>query len=84
MTATGADGYQWRFEGVAIPEATNSSFTLTMVQPADAGSYTVVVSNAFGTATSPSAVLTVVAPLTVATFAGTQGAAGAVDETGLR
>ena len=37
--------YQWSFDGTVISGATNSSYTVTNVQPADAGTYAVVVSN---------------------------------------
>jgi len=56
--------YQWRFNGANISGATASSYTRANVQPADAGSYTVVVSNSAGSATSASAILTVYVPLT--------------------
>lgn len=63
VTATGtALSYQWRKGGVAIPGATGSSFTINSVQFADAGSYTVLVSNALSTATSAAAVLKVLVP----------------------
>ncbi len=52
-------GYQWRFEGTDIPGATDTFFTITNVQPSDAGNYDVIVSNSCGTATSSKAVLTV-------------------------
>jgi hypothetical protein len=61
--------YQWRFDGHAIANATNSTLTLSPVTAAEAGSYSVVVSNSLGTVTSSNAVLTVptgVAPPTVA------------------
>lgn len=51
--------YQWRFNAVAIPGATNAGFSLTSARPGDAGAYSVVVSNAAGTATSLVASLTV-------------------------
>jgi hypothetical protein len=51
--------FQWRFNGTGIPGATNSSLTLTNVSGADAGSYSVVASNSFGSASSSNAVLTV-------------------------
>src|ERR1044071_1377772 len=56
MTAT----YQWTFSGTNLPGATNTSLALTNVQPVQAGTYTVVASNAtFGAITSsPPAVLT--------------------------
>jgi dienelactone hydrolase len=51
--------YQWRFNGTDLPTATNSTFTLTNVQPTDAGSYTVVVADGITTLTSQAATLTV-------------------------
>jgi glucose/arabinose dehydrogenase len=53
-------GYQWQRNGVPIPGATAASYTLDPVAPADDGaSFRCVVSNAFGTATSNAATLTV-------------------------
>lgn len=62
VTATGDPPltYQWRFNRVAIPGATSPTLTLDPVQASHAGSYTVVVSNAHGSATSQPAILTVV------------------------
>ena len=40
--------YQWRFNDVEIPGATNPSLTLTNVQLSDEGTYSVVLSNVFG------------------------------------
>ena len=57
---TGPLSFQWKFNGTNLVGDTNASLTLTSVQPANAGSYTVVVTNLLGTATSSSAVLTVV------------------------
>lgn len=51
--------YQWRFAGNEILGATNSSFTRSNAQPADAGNYTVVVTNYAGSVTSVIAALTV-------------------------
>ena len=53
--------YQWKFNGTDLAGATASSLTVTNVQPANAGPYTVVVSNAGGTITSAAATLTVTA-----------------------
>lgn len=52
VTATGTAplSYQWSFNASAISGATNSSLSITNVHPANAGSYSVVVANAFGTA----------------------------------
>jgi hypothetical protein len=38
--------YQWRKDGVAIPGATNSTFSLPLASPAASGSYTVLISSA--------------------------------------
>jgi alpha-L-arabinofuranosidase len=56
--------YQWRRDGVILPGATGASLGLNSVQPADAGSYSVVVSNSAGFATSAAATLTVNVPVT--------------------
>jgi sugar lactone lactonase YvrE len=60
VTATGtpAISYQWQFNGGAISGATGTTLTLANVGTANAGSYTVVVTNALGSATSNAAVLT--------------------------
>ena len=52
--------YQWRRGTTAIAGATNSTLSLTNVQSADQGSYTVLVGNSAGFATSDPASLTVV------------------------
>ncbi len=61
VAATGSSplSYQWRKGGAAISGATASSYTLSAVTAADAGSYDVVVSNAVGSATSSAATLAV-------------------------
>lgn len=51
--------FQWRHNGVDIPGETGSTLSLSDVQVADAGSYTVVVSNALGSDESPAGTLTV-------------------------
>ena len=58
--------YQWSKDSTPIPGATSSTLTLTNVQTADDGSYTVVASNAVNTATSDPAQLTVTATVPVA------------------
>jgi alpha-tubulin suppressor-like RCC1 family protein len=60
-TATGALplSYQWQLDGVALPGATNAVLTLTNVQPEQAGSYSVIVTNTYGQTASPGAALTV-------------------------
>ena len=52
-------GYQWYDNNNLLTNATGSTLTLSNVQPSDAGSYSVVVSNFVSTATSSNAVLTV-------------------------
>lgn len=85
MTLTvGASGssplsYQWLKEDTQIIGATASALILMNLQPADAGNYSVVVSNAFGVATSQTVTLTVsessllVVPNVNATINGTDG-----------
>jgi hypothetical protein len=53
------DRYQWRKDGVDIPGATDVELRLSNLQPGDAGSYSVVVSNPIGHATSSAARLDV-------------------------
>jgi hypothetical protein len=57
--------YQWRFAGGNLAGATRSTLTLANVQASQAGLYEVVVSNAFGLATSAPARLTPVPELPV-------------------
>ena len=59
--------YQWQFNGTNLSGATSTSLTLTGVQPANTGSYTVVVTNSAGLVTSAVAVLTVLVPPTITT-----------------
>lgn len=58
-TGTPAPTFQWRKNGVAIPGATNTSFTLPSAALTDAGTYDVVVTNAGGSFASAPATLTV-------------------------
>ncbi|MFN7140700.1 MAG: immunoglobulin domain-containing protein, partial [Limisphaerales bacterium] len=67
VTGTAPFSYQWRHNGAAIPNATGSSFTLASANPSQAGSYSVVVSNALGFATSANANLVVNPPPPVIT-----------------
>ncbi|MGO8696575.1 MAG: immunoglobulin domain-containing protein [Limisphaerales bacterium] len=62
FTVTASGGllsYQWQFDGLTISNATSSSFTIVSTSPTNAGTYTVVVSNASGAITSSPALLTV-------------------------
>jgi hypothetical protein len=69
VTAAGTPplGYQWQFSGTNIPGATGTSLTLSNVQSAQAGSYAVRVTNAFGSIMSSNALLTVISSPTCAT-----------------
>jgi hypothetical protein len=51
--------FQWYFNGLVLPEATNSSLTLGGMDSTKAGTYQAVVSNPAGTAVSQPAALTV-------------------------
>ncbi len=57
--------YQWSLNASNILGATNSSLTLSNVQVSDAGSYSVLVSNNFGTVTSSNAALVVIQAPTI-------------------
>jgi hypothetical protein len=61
VVATGTPplNYQWRKDGQPLTGQTNATLTLANVQPSQAGSYTVVVSNSAGQVTSNPAMLTV-------------------------
>ena len=61
ILATGAPtlAYQWAKDGQPILGAIGATYTLYQPRVEDAGSYTVTVTNAFGTATSGAATLTV-------------------------
>jgi hypothetical protein len=65
VAATGepAPTYQWRKDGTAITGATGSSYVLTGVTTAQAGTYSVVAKNSYGSVTSANAVLKVNPPL---------------------
>jgi hypothetical protein len=61
VTATGSPllAYQWTFNGSDVPDATNSTLSLSAVTAAQAGAYAVKVSNEVGSLTSNAATLTV-------------------------
>jgi alpha-tubulin suppressor-like RCC1 family protein len=56
----GPFSYQWRFNQADLPGATNASLSLSGVAASQAGSYSVLVSNPYGSIQSPGATLTVV------------------------
>jgi hypothetical protein len=61
---TPALAYHWRKGGTAIAGATSSALIITNLQASDAGTYDVVITNSFGTATSSQAVITIQTPTT--------------------
>ncbi len=50
--------YQWRLNGTAVPNATNSSFAITSLSSGQAGNYDLVVTNDYGSVTSKVATVT--------------------------
>jgi beta-galactosidase len=61
VVATGTPplGYQWRFNGSALPGATNSTFVISNAAVADSGVYNVAVFNGGGAVMSSNATVTV-------------------------
>lgn len=65
VTATGPGlAYQWSKDGVALPGATSATYSKSNSETADAGSYTVTVSNRAGRVISNAATLKVTVPST--------------------
>ncbi len=67
VVASGAHplSYQWRFNGLAIPGASGSTFLVPNAQPANAGGYSVEVFNPLGSVVSAEATLSVHLPATI-------------------
>ncbi|HVU99841.1 MAG TPA: hypothetical protein VHH88_00675, partial [Verrucomicrobiae bacterium] len=65
VTASGSAplGYQWRFYGTNLPGATGSSYAVAAAQDPNAGPYSVVVTNPYGSKTSSVAVLSLQTPI---------------------
>jgi uncharacterized repeat protein (TIGR01451 family) len=64
-SGTPALSYQWSFNGTNLTDATNSWLLLTNVQVSEAGTYSVEVSNTYGSDTSSNATLTIAEPARV-------------------
>jgi sugar lactone lactonase YvrE len=79
--AVPAPTYQWYFNGGIFNGATTNTLSFASARSADAGDYTVVVTNSLGRVTSAKATLTVsAAPVTPpATPAPSSGGGGAID-----
>ena len=67
-TGTAPISYQWKKDGTAIAGATDATLSLANVTTANAGSYTVTLTNAYGTATSSAAAVTVTSAAIPATI----------------
>jgi hypothetical protein len=86
--------YQWRFAASDIAGANSPVLTLTNIQPAQSGAYTVVISNALGVVTSPIAnlvanlpdttppVITITSPVADITFDDLVQLSGTVTDSG--
>ena len=61
-SANYASGYQWRRNGGPITGANSTSYLISSVQTNHAGNYTLLATNAYGSATSAVATLTVTVP----------------------
>ncbi|HUL54687.1 MAG TPA: immunoglobulin domain-containing protein, partial [Opitutaceae bacterium] len=83
VTAAGAPEptYQWYRNGHTLGGATGNTLTIASAQAADAGDYTVVVTNSLGSVTSTKATLTVAAaPIPPAPAPASGGGGGAIEE----
>ncbi|MGA2246022.1 MAG: immunoglobulin domain-containing protein, partial [Verrucomicrobiota bacterium] len=61
-SGTGPFGYQWIFNGTILSGASNASLVLNNVQPSQAGTYAVLITNMLGSFLSSNATLTVLTP----------------------
>jgi len=60
-------GYQWQFYGTNLPAGTNSALVLPNLAATQSGPYSVLITNAFGTAQSATGFVTVVFPIVLDT-----------------
>jgi hypothetical protein len=64
VSATGDNlNYNWQFNNSPIAGATGNTYSIATAQPTDAGNYTVVITNPYGSVTSAAAVVTVTTPV---------------------
>lgn len=70
--------FQWRKNGLAIANATDSTFSLPSAQVSDAGDYSVIATNAGGTVTSSAATLAIVSQLATHSIVGHGYIAGGI------
>jgi hypothetical protein len=63
-SGTGPLTYQWRFNGIALPGATNSSHIIASAQPTNAGDYSVEITDSVGSVLSATATLYLLVPTT--------------------
>jgi hypothetical protein len=71
--------YQWQFDGTNLSGAKSSTLTLSSVQSNDAGNYTVIAANSYGSITSSPALLSVAA--VAGTYRGLITAGNSFDNT---
>src|SRR6202451_4144077 len=64
VTASYAASYQWNFNGTPIPGATSSTYTISTAAAANAGNYTVTVTNGASSVTSAIATIAVGSQIT--------------------
>lgn len=69
VVAERATTFQWKKDGVDIPQATTSTYTISNAAAANAGSYSVVVGNAAGSVPSAAAVIAITPAPVFATYA---------------
>jgi uncharacterized repeat protein (TIGR03803 family) len=71
LTATGAQGCQWQWDGADLPNATNDTLSIINAQIVDAGSYQAVLTNFNGATTSSVVTLSITnVPVSFLTTAG--------------
>ena len=78
VTASGEGNitYQWQKDGTNLNGATSATYNLASAGSTDAGNYTVVVSNSWGSVTSNAASLTINAPTSYPSSSGGGGGGG--------